>query len=631
MRIYGAALLGAAFFLSHAVLSAQDLPESVIRMIERQSEDGYGGHEALVEYLTELTEHPVDINRADRETLEGLPGMTPFMIVSLLEYREEFGAVASGAELALVDGFDMGKVRDLIPFISFGTVGTRRKMDLSGRALFRTRWNIRRDDEDADGLPVPLLTKIKASSGGRYGAGLTLESDAGEHTFPDFYSAFLSVRDISLSRDGCYVLKSAVVGDYSLRFGQGLVLWNGFSMSGLSSPSAVLRMEAGVRPYSSTDENGYFHGAGLTVAFPAGVEASVFYSDNGQDAKVDGHYFTTKPEDGLHDNAADIAAKDAMRERLAGVNVSWRGKWLKAGMTGAAYSYDRLDGRRKSYYNAHLRYDGWWGNASLDFMLSLRGTRIFGEAALDKDLDFAGIVGAVCPLLSDAELAVVYRYYSKDYIATHAGAYCRSNVNNEHGISAAVRWSPVRDVVLSSNAEYTYYPFARFGVREPSHSFRMSADCSWESGTGHSLYGKLIWSRDGGRQTSQARVRVEYEFMSPGGFGASTRAEGCWSGEVGGLIYQQAAYTARSGRFRCAVRATVFWTQGWDSRIYCYEGDVPGSFSVPAYYGKGAGLYVLLTYKPAVWLNLNLKCSLSGYEDRSKDALGLRFQLTVPF
>ena len=83
-------------------------------------------------------------------------------------------------------------------------------------------------------------------------------------------------------------------------------------------------------------------------------------------------------------------------------------------------------------------YDGWWGNASLDWLLSLRGLRVFGEAALDFGGAFAGIAGAACPLSSSLEASLLYRYYSPRYIATHAGAYCRSNVNNEHGVSAAL-------------------------------------------------------------------------------------------------------------------------------------------------------------------------------------------------
>ena len=631
--VYGAALLGAAFLLCSVPVKAQELPDAIVRLIEEQCEAGGGDPEELAEYLTGLMVRPLDLNMADRETLEAFPLMTPFMVASLLEYRAEYGAVSSEAELSLVDGFDAEKVRVLRPFVTFlpGEVMEDRRLDVSGKLLVRSRWELKREKEETGGLPVPLLTKFNAELNGQYGVGFTLESDAGERGFPDFYSFYVSAGDIRLSKDGHYRLVSAVAGNYSLRFGQGLVLWSGFSMSSLASPSTVVRRQAGVRPYTSTDENNYFHGAGLTLAFPAGIEATVFYSDNGQDAKVEGEYFVSKPEDGLHDSDADRAARDALRERVAGMNVSWKGSCLKVGATVAAYRYDKLDGRRTSYYNSHLRYNGWWGNASVDFLLSFRGTRIFGEAALDKDFDFAGILGAVYPFSSSLETSVVYRYYSKDYVATHAGAYCRSNVNNEHGASAALRWTPVRDVTLSSSVEYTHFPYARFGVRDASDVLRASVDCGWTVAQEHTLYAKVSGSYDSGRGARQVRLRTEYSYAGGSGLELSTRFEGTWAGTVGGLLFQEAGYRSPSGKLRCSLRLTLFWTEDWDSRVYCYEGDVPGSFSVPAYYGKGTGLYALLTYKPVRWFNLSLKCSASKYADREKDCLRFRLQLSWPF
>ena len=639
----GAALLGAAFLLlSGSPLEAQELPGGIVRLIETQCEDGGGDPEALAEYFMELTRRPLDLSTADREALEAFPLLTPFMVVSLLEYRREFGPVASAGELALVDGFDAAAVEEILPFVTFGA-GTgagglpeegRMPLRFSGRLTLRTRYLLERDGEEADGLPVPLYARYRMELGEHFSAGATLESDRGEKGFPDFYSVHVGAADLPLSRDGRWRLVSAVVGDYSLRFGQGLVLWNSFSLSGLSSPSAAVRREAGVRPYTSSDENRYFHGAGATVAFPEGVEASVFYSNNGQDARVEGDYFVTKPEDGIHDTDALREARNALREEVLGGNVSWRCSWLKAGVTAAAYRYDRLDGRRTSYYNEHLRYDGWWGNASLDWLISLRGLRVFGEAALDFGGAFAGITGAACPLSSSLEASLLYRYYSPRYIATHAGAYCRSNVNNEHGVSAALRWSPCRDVTVAASLEYTHFPWARFGVREPSSSLKGAVECGWTVSGTHALFLKVSGTYDDGRGTRLLRLRLGYSFGGETGFAASTRLEGSSAGgsSFGELVYQEGGYTSPSGRWRVSLRATLFCAEDWDARIYCYERDAPGTFSVPAYYGKGTGLYAVVTYRPVRWLNIFLKCSATKYfDDPAGDDLGVRLQLTLPF
>lgn len=636
-----AVLLWTAFFSCTGAAAAlpQDLPGDIVRLIERQCEDGGGDPEALLEYFQELARKPLNLNTADREALEGFPLMTPFMVSSLLEYRSEYGAVASAGELAMVDGFDIAAVRRMLPFVTLGagpegnTGSADEKLRVSGKLTLRSRMDLERGDEEEEGLPVPLYAKYRMEVGRHLSAGFTLESDRGEKDFPDFYSFNIGVSDLRLSGDGRCRLESAVVGDFSLRFGQGLVLWNSFSLSGLSSPSAAMRRGGGIVPYTSSNENRYFHGAGVTLGFPEGVRASVFYSDNGQDARIEGDCFTTKPEDGVHDTEALRAARDAMREKVLGANVSWSGEWLRTGVTAAAYRYSHLDGRRKSYYNEHLRYDGWWGNVSLDWLMSFRGLLVFGEAALDREGAFAGIAGAVYSFAMPLEASVLYRYYSPRYIATHAGAYCRSNVNNEHGVSAAVKWSPGGSVDVSSSLEYTYFPYARYGVRDPSSCLKGVLECSWTVADNHSVYARVSGTYDNGRDTRQLRLRLGYEYGGETGFGAVSRIEGGYAGgSLGMLMYQEGRYKSASGKFRVGLRLTFFSTDSWDSRIYCYEGGIPGTFSVPAYYGKGTGLNAVAAYKPVRWLNVHFRCSLVKYfSDPDKDCVDVGLQLTLPF
>lgn len=203
----GAALLGAAFLLlSGSPLEAQELPGGIVRLIETQCEDGGGDPEALAEYFMELIRRPLDLSTADREALEAFPLLTPFMVVSLLEYRREFGPVASAGELALVDGFDAAAVEEILPFVTFGA-GTgagglpeegRMPLRFSGRLTLRTRYLLEREGEEADGLPVPLYARYRMELGEHFSAGATLESDRGERDFPDFYSVH-SVRRTCLS------------------------------------------------------------------------------------------------------------------------------------------------------------------------------------------------------------------------------------------------------------------------------------------------------------------------------------------------------------------------------------------------------------------------------------------------
>ena len=70
-------------------------------------------------------------------------------------------------------------------------------------------------------------------------------------------------------------------------------------------------------------------------------------------------------------------------------------------------------------------------------------------------------------------------------------------------------------------------------------------------------------------------------------------------------LFAEATYK-RPG-FEVTGRVTWYDTDGWDSRIYFYERDVPQSFSTVAYYNKGAGAYLVVRYTPVRFLDLWLK------------------------
>ena len=67
-----------------------------------------------------------------------------------------------------------------------------------------------------------------------------------------------------------------------------------------------------------------------------------------------------------------------------------------------------------------------------------------------------------------------------------------------------------------------------------------------------------------------------------------------------------------SGKWTLAARLTVWSTKDWASRICFYEQNVPQSFAVESYYGKGIGAYLLLKYAPVRYVDLCLKIQ-QGY------------------
>ena len=110
-------------------------------------------------------------------------------------------------------------------------------------------------------------------------------------------------------------------------------------------------------------------------------------------------------------------------------------------------------------------------------------------------------------------------------------------------------------------------------------------------------------------------VKNRLNLLVSGGVGALTYLEGGWR-PPGGTVW---------------LRAVVFATPSWETRIYCYEHDAPGNFTVPALYGKGFLLSAFGGLKKR-WGRWNVKAylraSYQGQKEKPGKA-GLTLQLVA--
>lgn len=71
---------------------------------------------------TEVTEprYPIDINTADADTLDFLPGIGPELAEAIVEYRAEHGSFSAPEDLMKVSGIGPAKLKELYPYITTG-------------------------------------------------------------------------------------------------------------------------------------------------------------------------------------------------------------------------------------------------------------------------------------------------------------------------------------------------------------------------------------------------------------------------------------------------------------------------------------------------------------------------------
>lgn len=546
----------AIFFLSlvPSGVAAQTLPEGVMRILEAEAERGLGDLEELVNYCEHLMESRIDINSATEGELAAFPLLSPFQVASIMEYRAQYGAILSEGELALVDGFNEEKVKRILPFITFGedpSISPVMGEKISHKVILRGNGKFEK------GASFGYYGKYRFRMGEKLQVGTTV-SEKG-------VSAHLQAGDVDIFK-GLH-LKSGVVGDYTVRLGQGLLVWNSFSLSGVGDPSSMLKLGGGVHPYTASSPQEAFRGVGATLLFSDKWEGSLFYSEQG--------------------------------DKVAGGSVGFRGDRWRVGINGAAWSGDM-----------------WSGGVSADGLWSVGRYRLFTEVALDFQGDGAALVGAILPFLPSFECSALARWYSPEYSAQYGGAFSSiSSCKDQLGGAVNIHWTPLRNLLLRGYMDVVYYPAPRWGVKGPSFEVESSCEGEWTKGASKVL---LLWRYRfyGYEGRHQQGVRLHYSYRPASGFYTAVRGEVVWNNlspsstlAPGVAFYVECGYVPLRKRWEAAIRGTLYHIDRWENRIYFYERDLPQSFSVPALYRRGWDMYGYIKYAPLSRVGLYLKVS----------------------
>lgn len=657
-----------------------------------------------LEYFEQLLERPLLINKATRGDLERLLLLSDFQITSLLSYREEHGDILSGTELSLLNGFSEELVELLRCFILFEQSGGGKKSSgyflkdcyssllwKGSRVLEREEWYMPIKEEDLKkkpdsrylGTPYYMQLKYKCEYLDKIQVGFTLENDAGERSlspekipmgdFFSFHTAFKGVKIGKWSTD-------FIVGDFSARFGQGLTLWNSFSLSAVGDPQGFYKRGAAILPYTSSDENNFFRGAAVLSRREWGgmssrrgkgddvtkvkqggkneLEIAAMFSHHAVDAVVKGDVYTSVLTGGLHHTKSTYAHRKAMYETVAGVNALARFSRVKIGISWATYGYDKENGRKIQEYNKFQMYNGIWGNFGANFYTVAGRWRVFGEMAVDYGGSLAVLSGAIFNI-GTCEVGMLARSYSKSYIAPHANAYSTiSGCYNQTGAAVNIGYPVSRLLKLSANLDFAHYPWQRFNVPEASSFFKGFVKLEY---AGERLHGYVrfadSYSSDkfyhktgfrtlvGWEVFKNVMVKVRGEVVGvgksvvvhenadfkPGKQGRLQRL-----GSTGYDVAADLDYKLRNKRWRIQLRGAYFSCSNWDTRLYLYEPDLPGAYVSQLLYGRGFKGYVLMQVKPWYWAEAYMKLETIRYlkgggesdlsAPRSKMKLGLKIR-----
>lgn len=611
--------------------------------------------ESQLELLTELHENPLDINSASREQLLALPFLSERAVDGILNYRAQNGRLRSLGELLLVGEMNSSERRWLHHFVKVSDEAEQ------GRGKTQSWWGKGRHEVFAR-ADVPLYNRAGWSwsrglanrwrytwqQGGHLDAGLRAETDAGEAMMNrqtplwDSYGGHVQLKEVG-------PLKNAVLGDFKVGFGEGLVLNNGLRLGKLSM--GLWRTASGLRPHRSADEVNYLRGLGVTLDLGRQWQLTALYSYRKLDATVAAdNTVQAINTTGLHRTEGELNRRGSLGSQLTALHAGKtfrfapdargvRPSSLRLGVT-ALYQYYDHRFRQGAQVYRQLLPDGYqFGAAGVNY--GLQSSRLFfgGETARSFSRNARGDRGGWATLnkaawrfSTNTQLAVIQRFYSQNYFSPYAMTYGEnSRAQNESGVTLQLDTRHPLGVSLNAYVDYFYSPWPRYSMSRSSSGWEGMVQATYSKHRGRSLTVRYsVKSKEqSDRRHLSHRLRATYAHtFSPR-----------WSGQLAGFLHRyheeggnstgyalmpRVDFTSRSRALRLSLFGALFRSSDFDSRLYVYEPSLLQTFGMQQLYGHGQRLGSTLKWQTrnGRWA-AQLKAGVTHYSDRDEISSGV--------
>ncbi len=595
-----------------------------------------GDLEQLQENLDALKARKIRINEAEPDALRQLPWLNSGDISSLVEARRTRGAILSLRQLEAVIGPE--KTARIAPYITFARK-TRlpppeEKEPLSGSVSSRILWDTTPRDGLSDGRypgdHFKLYNRLQLDYG-NFQANLVHDKDIGEPDVADFVSLSLSASDLG-------IVQQAVLGNYRLNFGQGLLVGQSRFMSKGSEPSNSVRIGSKrLSPSSSSSEYGFFQGAAATLDLKP-LEVTAFWSANLVDARNTTGTITSFDEAGYRRTMTERNRKDNVTETVYGGSLLYRfesgavrgkagGSWLRYDYGEPLKALGSVDGSSSL------------GGVECDLLIGRLG--FFGEAAWSEKPHgrVSWIAGADYQVLPKVNLLFAVRDYDPGYYSPFAGAFAErgDNASNEKGCYFGIEGAVSSKVSLGAYVDWFRFPVLDAHTDYASDGFdtrvfldyRPSGAVAWAFQYQHRYKEEQKNQGTSSSPVWTALPHITDRFRLDCDIDVSRRLHLRTRGEVkrvvkeyiagdetyyGWLLYQQANF--RAGSFGLKGRFTLFHTDDYDAAIYTYEDDLPLVFNSTAFSGRGKALFLVASWDVSRNLKLAGKFETTWYDDR---------------
>ena len=629
---------------------------SLDKLIEEITEnsDEVSGFDEWIEELYQLHENPIDLNKSTIEQLCNIPFLDPLIAGNIIRYRSEVGEFFTLKEISSVEGVSPDLAMKLALFLFVAEENhlalpksghwIRQQLLVKGWQTLPLAEGYRQKGEKPPvylGDPRKYYARYSITRNSAFEAGITADKDPGEPFFTganrlgfDFYSAHLTLHPIP-------EIPRLIIGDFTIRTGQGLIFQPGFSLGKAANPLHAGNPGLRLRPYTSTDENFFFRG--LATQFQhKGFDGMFFLSHKKSDGnrKIDEDGSTTisgLQTSGYHRTISEMEDKNKVGHTVAGAVFSrmvGRTYWSTT-MMYERFRYPIVTGSQL-YQKYHFQ-----GKENINFGIDYRYVRgkyqLFGEGAVCKSGGLSFLQGLVMNLHDQLSVSMLYRNYGYRYHATWGNGFGESGqVNNEAGFYTGLRLLPISGFTLSAYADWFSSAWVNYSTAGPSKgtdlmiqgeirfSRKMNGYIRYKNKVkGQKVSnGKLYEDNHKGR--SNLRIHLNYQPNGKWIFRTRTEHSCIISDECdkGFMILQDVGWTPHRPDLTLFARFAYFRTGSFESRVYAYENDLLYNFSTLSFFGEGFRTYLNLRYRFNDHLDAWLKLAKTTYNEQDNISSG---------
>ncbi len=590
-----------------------------LETILEQIEDEEGENFELVEYLWELMENPLDLNKATLEDFKRIPFVPNHVAQEIIDFRSLHNGFNHITELLSIQGMTEELYEALIPFVTVKPISKK------GHVIYRFR--LRKEFPKRRGFYEHVFSKpfywqhrLLFNSNSSFSGGFLVEKDNGEKDYFDYQTYHFKYQNLNHNF-------SLLIGDYQMRIGCGLMLWSAY---GLPLTASVMPFSNGFNipefENRSSNEFSFLRGVTISKILSTKTQFYLFYSTRHLDVTLskDSSRIRNIYSSGLHRTSNERQKKGLWKSILSGALLSFRSGPLHLQLNAIVSNFDKPY-KEFSKKQHHIGIAGSWNTKSIRITSEVS----FFQSKFPAFQNFLYLFG------KKMKYEIVTYYYHPQYFALYGRAFgTLSDIPiNKTGIALLINYNLHRKTNISGyvhlyrdlyNSQIEPFLYKDYHVeirkRFSGQTIRLQF---------HQRYRKNDLENVAVLEKSIRSLRLVYYSKLSSKIKFQNSLDIRWAYPLQGVdkFYGTGIYHQIEIQFKKNCQILSRWTNfdipDYNLRIFEYEPDLPGTFRTSLLNHRGQKWLMLLRWKIKEILQLDIKYLYRYYPDLISIGSGL--------